>query len=121
LVARAGASTVAEVTAAGVPSVLVPLPGAPSDHQRHNAERLAGLGAAIVLDDAQCTPDRLAGIVDELGSDPAKLAAMGTAARSLGRRDAAARIAALVDDVAARRRPTGTTGAAAATGQEERG
>ncbi len=121
LVARAGASTVAEVTVAGVPSVLVPLPGAPSDHQRHNAERLAGFGAAIVLDDAQCTPDRLAAIVDELGSDPAKLAAMGTAARSLGRRDAGARIAALVDDVAARRRPAGGTGAAAATGREERG
>ena len=103
LVARAGASTVAEITVAGVPAVLVPLPGAPSDHQRHNAQSLASCGAALVVDDACCTPDRLASIVLRLAGDPAALEAMEASARALGHRDAAARIAALVDDAAAGR------------------
>ncbi len=103
LVARAGASTVAEVTVVGVPAMLVPLPGAPSDHQRHNAQSLAGRGAALVLDDARCTAERLVSIVERLAGDPAELAALETSARALGRRDAARRIAALADDAAARR------------------
>ncbi len=100
LVARAGASTVAEVTVLGVPSVLVPLPGAPSDHQRRNAETLARVGAALVVDDAGCDGERLAGIVEDLRSDPARLTAMGEAAASLGRPDAAAAVARLVDALA---------------------
>ncbi len=95
-VSRAGASAVAEVCALGVASVLVPLPGAPADHQRRNAEVLAAQGAAVLLDDAACTPQLLAAVVDELLADPTRLASMRRAAAALGRPDAAARVAELV-------------------------
>jgi undecaprenyldiphospho-muramoylpentapeptide beta-N-acetylglucosaminyltransferase len=96
-VARAGASTVAELTVVGAPSVLVPLPGAPSDHQTLNARRLARAGAAVVLEDAECNADRLRSILEELLEDTPRLEAMSRAAVALGRRDAAELIAALVD------------------------
>jgi UDP-N-acetylglucosamine--N-acetylmuramyl-(pentapeptide) pyrophosphoryl-undecaprenol N-acetylglucosamine transferase len=96
-VARAGASTVAELTVVGAPSVLVPLPGAPSDHQRLNAAKLADAGAAVILEDAECNADRLQAILDELLADEDRLERMSGAALSLGRRDAAEQIAALVD------------------------
>ncbi|HLI15101.1 MAG TPA: UDP-N-acetylglucosamine--N-acetylmuramyl-(pentapeptide) pyrophosphoryl-undecaprenol N-acetylglucosamine transferase [Acidimicrobiales bacterium] len=101
VVCRAGASTVAELAVVGTPSILVPLPGAPGDHQRRNADALARAGGAIVLDDAACTGERLAGLVEELLEDPARLAEMSRAARTLGRPDAAAAIARLVAEVAA--------------------
>jgi UDP-N-acetylglucosamine--N-acetylmuramyl-(pentapeptide) pyrophosphoryl-undecaprenol N-acetylglucosamine transferase len=97
LVSRAGASTVAEVCALGVPSILVPLPGAPADHQRRNAEVLVRAGAAVMLDDAECTPERLAAAVADLLADPGRLASMRAAAAGLGRPDAAARVADLVE------------------------
>jgi len=96
-VARAGASTVAELTVVGAPSVLVPLPGAPSDHQTLNARRLAGAGAAVLLEDAECSADRLRSILEDLLDDTDRLEAMSRAAAALGRRDAADLIAALVD------------------------
>jgi UDP-N-acetylglucosamine--N-acetylmuramyl-(pentapeptide) pyrophosphoryl-undecaprenol N-acetylglucosamine transferase len=99
-VGRAGASTVAELTVLGVPSILVPLPGAPGDHQTRNAQVLGDAGAAIVLPDAECTEDRLAETIESLLGDPAALARMGTAAGSLARRDAADRIADLVESSA---------------------
>jgi UDP-N-acetylglucosamine--N-acetylmuramyl-(pentapeptide) pyrophosphoryl-undecaprenol N-acetylglucosamine transferase len=96
-VARAGASTVAELTVIGTPSVLVPLPGAPSDHQRLNAAKLAAAGAAVVLEDAECSAERLQAILDDLLADSGRLEQMSGAALSLGRRDAAELIAALID------------------------
>jgi UDP-N-acetylglucosamine--N-acetylmuramyl-(pentapeptide) pyrophosphoryl-undecaprenol N-acetylglucosamine transferase len=96
-VARAGAMTVAELLVTGVPSVLVPLPGAPRDHQTRNAEAMAALGAAVVVPDHECTTARLAKELDALLSDPARLQAMGEAARRHGHRDAAERVAELVD------------------------
>jgi UDP-N-acetylglucosamine--N-acetylmuramyl-(pentapeptide) pyrophosphoryl-undecaprenol N-acetylglucosamine transferase len=96
MVCRAGASTVAELAVAGVPSVLVPLPGAPGDHQTANARRLVDAGGAILVPDASCTPGRLESVLDELFADPSRLRAMGEAARALGRPDAADRIGALV-------------------------
>src|SRR5262249_55399884 len=57
-VCRAGAITVAELAAAGVPAVLVPLPGAPGDHQTRNAEALVDAGAAIIVPDADCDAAR---------------------------------------------------------------
>jgi UDP-N-acetylglucosamine--N-acetylmuramyl-(pentapeptide) pyrophosphoryl-undecaprenol N-acetylglucosamine transferase len=101
-VARAGASTVAELTVAGVASVLVPLPGAPSDHQRRNAELLEARGAALVLPDADCSGERLAAVLTSFARDPDRVAAMAASAAGLGRRDAAARVAAVVDEVADR-------------------
>ena len=96
-VTRAGAMTVAELLAAGTPAVLVPLPGAPRDHQTRNAEALVGIGAAVHVPDPECDGSRLAAELDALLSDPERLRAMSEAARSHGHRDAASRVAELVD------------------------
>jgi undecaprenyldiphospho-muramoylpentapeptide beta-N-acetylglucosaminyltransferase len=103
VVCRAGALTVAEVALAGVPAVLVPLPGAPGDHQTANAGALVTAGAAVLLPDDQCDGDRLGDLVDGLLDDPEALARMGAAARSVGHDDAADRVAALVEEVLATR------------------
>lgn len=96
VVCRAGAMTVAELTVAGVPSVLVPLPGAPSDHQRRNAEALVAAGAAVLLPDGDCTPEALGELLEGLRRDPGRVQAMADAARHLGRPDAAQAVAELV-------------------------
>jgi len=101
VVCRAGALSVAELAVAGVPAVLVPLPGAPGDHQTHNARALADAGAAVLLADAECSGERLAEILEPLLADPSALAKMAAAARGLGRPDAASRVAELVDAHAA--------------------
>ncbi len=100
VVGRAGASTVAELTVAGVPSVLVPLPGSPGDHQTHNARTLVDTGAALLVTDDQCDAARLDADLTPLLARPERLAAMGEAARVLGRPDAADRLADLVEEVA---------------------
>jgi UDP-N-acetylglucosamine--N-acetylmuramyl-(pentapeptide) pyrophosphoryl-undecaprenol N-acetylglucosamine transferase len=97
-VCRAGAGTIAELTAAGVPAVLVPLPGAPSDHQTRNARTLQDAGAAVLVPDAECDARRLDTVVSGLLAEPERLVEMGNAARALGRRDAAARLADLVEE-----------------------
>lgn len=103
-VCRSGAITVAELAAAAVPSVLVPLPGAPGDHQARNAEAFVDAGAAIVVPDADCDASRLDTELGRLLADPARLDTMATAARTLGRLDAAARLADLVEEAARERR-----------------
>lgn len=95
---RAGATTVAEVAAVGVPSILVPLPIAPRDAQARNAEPFVEAGAAIVLADHDCDAPSLTAVVEPLLDDRARLATMATAARALGRPDAAARVADLVEE-----------------------
>ena len=99
-VCRAGAVTVAELAAAGVPSVLVPLPGAPGDHQTRNARSLVDAGAAVLLPDEACDGARIDHEASELLGAPARLDAMSHAARVLARPDAAARLADLVEQVA---------------------
>jgi UDP-N-acetylglucosamine--N-acetylmuramyl-(pentapeptide) pyrophosphoryl-undecaprenol N-acetylglucosamine transferase len=96
-ICRAGAMTVAELMDTGMASILVPLPGAPRDHQTRNALALVDAGAAILLPDAECSGERLAAEVSALLSDPDRLTAMGAAARALGHPDAAEQVAALVD------------------------
>jgi UDP-N-acetylglucosamine--N-acetylmuramyl-(pentapeptide) pyrophosphoryl-undecaprenol N-acetylglucosamine transferase len=96
-VCRSGAMTVAELLVSGVPAILVPLPGAPRDHQTRNAEALVAAGAAILVPDAECSAERLAAELTALLSDAGRLAAMSAAARELGHSDAAARVAELVD------------------------
>jgi UDP-N-acetylglucosamine:LPS N-acetylglucosamine transferase len=96
VVSRSGGMT-AELTTVGMPSVLVPLPGAPGDHQTANADALVAAGAAVKIPDAELDPTRLAAELDALLTDPARLAAMSTAARALGRPDATARFADLVE------------------------
>lgn len=89
VICRAGATTLAEITASGKPSILIPLPTATDDHQRKNAEVLAKAGAAEVIDQRELTGDRLAERVAALAADPAGRAAMSAAARGLARPDAA--------------------------------
>jgi len=99
-VCRAGAVTVAELAAAGMPSVLVPLPGAPGDHQTRNAVTMVDAGAAELLPDAECDPANLDAVVAKLLADPAGRDTMAQAAGTLARPDAAARLADLVEEVA---------------------
>ena len=93
VVSRAGAMSCAELTARGLPAILVPYPFAADDHQRLNAEVLAHAGAAEVVLDRGLTGDRLAATLRALLDDPARRTAMANASRSLGRPDAAARVA----------------------------
>jgi UDP-N-acetylglucosamine:LPS N-acetylglucosamine transferase len=95
---RSGAITVGELTALANPAVLVPLPGAPGDHQTKNALAVVTAGGARLLSDAQCTGSALATVLDEI-LVPTTLTAMQTASSSLGRRDGAAAIARVVLDV----------------------
>jgi UDP-N-acetylglucosamine--N-acetylmuramyl-(pentapeptide) pyrophosphoryl-undecaprenol N-acetylglucosamine transferase len=96
-VSRAGANTVAELLLAGAPAILVPLPGAPQDHQTRNAQAVVDAGAAVLLPDGECSGDRLDAELNRLLADPDRLVAMSEAARALGRPDAAASVAELVD------------------------
>jgi UDP-N-acetylglucosamine--N-acetylmuramyl-(pentapeptide) pyrophosphoryl-undecaprenol N-acetylglucosamine transferase len=100
IVARSGASTVAELSAIGRPAILVPLPHALDQDQFANAGVLEGAGGAIRLLQDQFTPRRLADMIAALAAAPERLAGMAAAARSLGRLDAADRLADLVLEVA---------------------
>ena len=100
VVARAGATTVAELAALGVPSILVPWPLASEDHQTANARALADAGGAVLITEPQFDADRLATEVERLQRDPAALQAMARGARSVGRRGAAAAIARLAEELA---------------------
>jgi UDP-N-acetylglucosamine--N-acetylmuramyl-(pentapeptide) pyrophosphoryl-undecaprenol N-acetylglucosamine transferase len=99
VVARSGATTVAELAVLGVPAILVPWPASAEDHQTSNARSLSEIGGASLIPEAEFTAERLAAEMQRL-SDPKVLAAMAAAARSIGRRDAAERIAHLVEDCA---------------------
>jgi UDP-N-acetylglucosamine--N-acetylmuramyl-(pentapeptide) pyrophosphoryl-undecaprenol N-acetylglucosamine transferase len=98
VVSRAGAMTVAELSVAGIPAVLVPLPGAPGDHQTANARVLERAGAALVLSDADCTAAGLTAAVEALLADPGRLDAMGRAAAAVGRPGAADAGARVVEE-----------------------
>ena len=103
VIARAGASTVAELAVAGRPAILVPLPGAIDDHQSANAHALAEAGGAWVVSQQQLTSVFLAGRLQQLLADPVGLTAAAVGARSQARPDAAVRLADLVEaQVAAR-------------------
>ncbi|HEU4698054.1 MAG TPA: undecaprenyldiphospho-muramoylpentapeptide beta-N-acetylglucosaminyltransferase [Gemmatimonadales bacterium] len=94
VVGRAGAITVAELCAWGLPSILVPLPTAAADHQTHNARAMAAAGAAAFLAQGELTPARLAEALASLLDDPATRTRMAEAARDRGRPAAAGAIAA---------------------------
>ncbi len=95
---RSGATSVAELAAIGVPAILVPLPGAPGDHQTANARALVDAGAAVLVPDAELTADRLVREVDALLAEDGRLAAMGEAARGVANREAGAAVAKLVEE-----------------------
>jgi UDP-N-acetylglucosamine--N-acetylmuramyl-(pentapeptide) pyrophosphoryl-undecaprenol N-acetylglucosamine transferase len=91
VVGRAGATTLAELAAAGRPAVLIPFPAATDDHQRKNAAVVAEAGGAVVIDEHDLTA-RLADVTAALAGDRARLRSMGRAMRKLARPDAAERI-----------------------------
>lgn len=95
LVCRSGASTVAEITAAGKPAIFVPFPRAADDHQKRNAEALVNAGAAMMLEEPNLTRESLVTAVTTLFSDPARLEEMGQRARKLSHPNAARDIAAM--------------------------
>src|SRR5438128_237742 len=96
VISRAGASTVAEVAAIGRPAILVPLPHALDQDQLANATVLGKAGGAMVLPQAEFTPERLAGEIAALAGDPDRLVAIAAAARAAGTPDATDRLAELV-------------------------
>lgn len=98
LVGRAGASSVAELAAVGLASVLVPLPGAPGDHQTANASQLVALGGAVMVPDAEMDGDRMVVEVDNLFKVPGLVNAMGREASGLGCRDADNQVADLLEE-----------------------
>jgi UDP-N-acetylglucosamine--N-acetylmuramyl-(pentapeptide) pyrophosphoryl-undecaprenol N-acetylglucosamine transferase len=100
IVSRSGAGTVAELGAIGRPSVLVPLPGSIDQDQFANAGVLSQVDGALRIAQTELTPDRLASEISALATEPQRLAAMAAAARSVGRLDAADRLADLVVKVA---------------------
>jgi len=100
VIGRAGASTCSELAVAALPSVLIPLKIAMDDHQTLNARALSEAGAACVIAEDDLTVDSLTAALTEALSDPARLAAMSAAARSVAIPDAAARLADLVEAAA---------------------
>jgi len=110
VVCRAGATTLAELAAAGRPAILVPYPHAADDHQRHNAETVREAGAALVLLDAELSGERLAREIAGLGADAERRSRMARAARELARPDATQRIADLAWTlISGRRRDSGVS------------
>jgi UDP-N-acetylglucosamine--N-acetylmuramyl-(pentapeptide) pyrophosphoryl-undecaprenol N-acetylglucosamine transferase len=96
---RGGASSLAEASAWGLPMIVVPYPHA-HGHQKVNAAELERKGAALVVDDADLTPGKLAEVVGGLRDSPEQRQALSAAARGWGAREAADRIAALAIQVA---------------------
>lgn len=90
---RAGALTIAELAAAGVGAILVPFPFAVDDHQTANAHFLEQGGAALIRQQAELTPERLAALLREQLADPQRLLRMAEAARRLAKIDAAEQVA----------------------------
>jgi UDP-N-acetylglucosamine--N-acetylmuramyl-(pentapeptide) pyrophosphoryl-undecaprenol N-acetylglucosamine transferase len=93
IVCRSGASTVAEIAAAGKCALFVPFPGAADDHQLRNAELLAASGAALLIPESQLTAQRFVQEVAALLGNTARMTDMGAQARALAHRDAAAHVA----------------------------
>jgi UDP-N-acetylglucosamine--N-acetylmuramyl-(pentapeptide) pyrophosphoryl-undecaprenol N-acetylglucosamine transferase len=100
IVSRSGAGTVAELGAIGRPSILVPLPGSIDQDQFANAGVLAQANGALRIPQLEFTPDRLAAEISALAAEPERLIAMAANARTVGRLDAAERLADLVMKVA---------------------
>ena len=97
VIGRAGASTIAELTAAGRPAILVPLPSATDDHQTFNAREMTKAGGARMIAQSKFTAIELAKQMQKLGLEPAALTKAAARARSVGRPDAAKDLADLVE------------------------
>jgi UDP-N-acetylglucosamine--N-acetylmuramyl-(pentapeptide) pyrophosphoryl-undecaprenol N-acetylglucosamine transferase len=102
VISRAGATTVAELAAAGKPAVLVPFPFAADDHQRKNAEAVERAGAGRLIAQADLTGQRLAGEILKILREPGLVEQMGAASRKLAHRDAAKRVVDIAERVSRR-------------------
>jgi UDP-N-acetylglucosamine--N-acetylmuramyl-(pentapeptide) pyrophosphoryl-undecaprenol N-acetylglucosamine transferase len=100
MLSRAGAGTVAELAAVGLPSILVPYPHAPDDHQAVNASVLTKVGAAVMVRDAEASPEVLGPAIEDLLDHPDKLHAMGEATAEVARPHAAEELARWVTELA---------------------
>jgi UDP-N-acetylglucosamine--N-acetylmuramyl-(pentapeptide) pyrophosphoryl-undecaprenol N-acetylglucosamine transferase len=96
VVCRAGATSIAELSALGLPAVLVPYPHATGDHQTANARAIEHAGGAVVIEDAELDGASLQAAVEPLLTDPQRHAETASASRAFGRPDAAANVARLV-------------------------
>jgi UDP-N-acetylglucosamine--N-acetylmuramyl-(pentapeptide) pyrophosphoryl-undecaprenol N-acetylglucosamine transferase len=99
LICRAGASTMAELTTAGRPAILVPYPHAIDDHQSENAARLCDAGGGWMIQEELFTPEVLSNRLNSLLSPPAKLDVAARCAANIGMPDAAARLAEIVTEL----------------------
>ena len=104
VICRAGATTMAELSAAGKAAIMIPFPLAADDHQRKNAEALAAEGAAKMILQQNLSGDRLAREIGELVGRPDEVEKMTAASRKLARGDAAAATVALIQELVERRR-----------------
>ena len=100
ILCRSGASTVAEIAAAGKPAVFVPFPLAADDHQRRNAEAMESAGAAVVIEETRLDEVWLVDTICALLADPGRLAKMSEAARAMSHPEAAKDIAELAAKIA---------------------
>jgi len=105
IVCRSGAGAVAELAAAGKPSILVPFPFAADDHQLRNAEAFAKAGAARLVLDREMTGQRLSEEISRLAANPAELQQMGAKARGFAHPNAAQRAADVLQEVSAPKGP----------------
>jgi UDP-N-acetylglucosamine--N-acetylmuramyl-(pentapeptide) pyrophosphoryl-undecaprenol N-acetylglucosamine transferase len=96
-IARAGAASLAELSAFSLPTILIPFPYAADDHQTRNAEIFAGAGAAVLLKESQLSADLLAQKIKELLSKPQELQRMSESAAQLAPKDAADRVAKTIE------------------------
>ena len=97
VIGRAGASTIAELSCAGRPAILIPLPSATDDHQSANVQEMVEAGGACALAQSDFTPDRLAQAIDQIGLNEARLMDAAGRARSIGRPNATGDLADLVE------------------------
>ena len=95
VLSRSGASTVAELTAIGLPAILVPYPFAHADHQRYNGEFVARHGGGILVNESDLTPELVVGMVEKFLQSPSELEKMAAASKKLGKPNAAKDIAAI--------------------------
>jgi len=101
VICRAGATTCAELSAAGKASIMVPLPTAADDHQRKNAEAIARSGAAKLILQSDLTGESLAAEISKLIASPDAITAMETAAKGMGREDAAEKTVDMIEELKA--------------------
>lgn len=105
VIGRAGASSVAELTVIGRPSILVPLPHAIDNDQLNNAKQLADSGGALCIEQKNLSPNRLAQEIERLSGDPDTLARMAESAKRVGKPDAVVQLADLVEELMGLRPP----------------